>query len=250
MTDCDTRHSLISVSPASLLAERRRAAAQLEIARTAVRLIAARGFDGVTVESIAESAGISARTFYRYFPAKEDVVVPLIRNGVAAVAEQLARRPASEPLTVALPAAFTVAMSAPGTLPPREAAAFTRILAAHPAMRGRWLDTYHESEYALAQVIASRLGLRADAGEARLAAVAAMSALRIAVERWAEAADGDGAGASSSAGARDIDTDSAFGSGGKVTTDDARAALVAEALRFFADGAMLHAVPAPVPVSR
>ncbi|MGH6654244.1 MAG: TetR family transcriptional regulator [Actinocrinis sp.] len=240
------------MSPASLLAERRRAAAQLEIARTAVRLIAARGFDGVTVESIAESAGISARTFYRYFPAKEDVVVPLIRNGVAAVAEQLARRPASEPLTVALPAAFTVAMSAPGTLPPREAAAFTRILAAHPAMRGRWLDTYHESEYALAQVIASRLGLRADAGEARLAAVAAMSALRIAVERWAEAAAGDSAGASSSAsaGARDIAGSSAFGSGSNITTDDARAALVAEALRFFADGAMLHAVPAPVPVSR
>ncbi len=233
------------MSPATLLAERRRAAAQLEIARTAIRLIAEHGFDGVTVESIAEHAGISARTFYRYFPAKEDVVVPLIRNGVAAIAEQLARRPASEPLTVALPAAFTVAMSAPGTLPPHEAAAFTRILAAHPAMRGRWLDTYHASEHALAPVIASRLGLPADAREARLAAVAAMSALRIAVERWAEQP--------SDSHARPVNQathhDARLGAHHDVIDGpaaDARATMVAETLEFFAAGAMLQAAPAAV----
>src|SRR5258708_29791956 len=109
-----------SPTPSPTLAERRRAATQLEIARIAVGLITEHGFDGVTIEAIAEAAGISARTFYRYFPVKEDVVVPLISNGTAAFAEQLAARPPDEPLTAAIPAPFAAVMATSRALPPRE----------------------------------------------------------------------------------------------------------------------------------
>jgi AcrR family transcriptional regulator len=193
------------------LAERRRTATRLELARIAAGLITKHGFDGVTVEAIAEAAGISARTFYRYFPAKEDVVVPLAQDGTATLAEQLAARPPGEPLITAVPAAFAAMLAAPGRLTPRESAAFTRMLTTHAALRGRWLDTLQDSEQVLAAVIAARLGLKPDAAEARLAAVAVMSALRIAMEHWAESrADAD------------------------------IVALADEALRFFADGAMLQ----------
>jgi TetR/AcrR family transcriptional regulator, regulator of mycofactocin system len=44
-----------------------------ELERTALRIFEDQGFENVTVENIATEAHISVRTFYRYFPTKEDV---------------------------------------------------------------------------------------------------------------------------------------------------------------------------------
>jgi AcrR family transcriptional regulator len=57
----------------SLLERKRREAAD-ELVQTAMGLFDRDGFEGTTVESIAAEAGCSARTFYRYFGTKEDVV--------------------------------------------------------------------------------------------------------------------------------------------------------------------------------
>jgi AcrR family transcriptional regulator len=40
----------------------------------AVDLFAAEGFQNVTVEQIAEAAGVTGRTFFRHFPTKQDVL--------------------------------------------------------------------------------------------------------------------------------------------------------------------------------
>lgn len=56
------------------LVERKRREGAKELADVAIGLFDRDGFEATTVEAIAAEAGVSARTFYRYFGTKEDVV--------------------------------------------------------------------------------------------------------------------------------------------------------------------------------
>ena len=67
-----------------------------EVEDVALRMFAARGFDAVTVEDIASAAQISVRTFYRYFPAKDDLFQVRIDRRSEALGAALAARPADE----------------------------------------------------------------------------------------------------------------------------------------------------------
>src|SRR5262245_14073429 len=67
-----------------------------ELEAVALRLFEQRGFD-ITVEEIAGEAQISVRTFYRYFPAKEDVLQLRIERRSRQLQTALAARPVDEP---------------------------------------------------------------------------------------------------------------------------------------------------------
>jgi AcrR family transcriptional regulator len=54
--------------------EQRKHQTRRVIQAAAIRLFLDRGYDNTTIDEIAEAAGVSARTFYRYFPVKEDVL--------------------------------------------------------------------------------------------------------------------------------------------------------------------------------
>jgi AcrR family transcriptional regulator len=58
------------------LRERRRVATRREISRVALDLVLERGLADVTVEDIAQAAGVSPRTFFNYFPSKKSAVIP------------------------------------------------------------------------------------------------------------------------------------------------------------------------------
>ena len=84
------------------LRERRRAFTADEIERVAIELFAARGFAEVTVDDIADAAGISPRTFFRYFPTKAHVVRAHQRRLVDRLVRALAARPPDEGPVTAL----------------------------------------------------------------------------------------------------------------------------------------------------
>ncbi|MHA0286076.1 TetR/AcrR family transcriptional regulator [Mycobacterium sp. C3-094] len=61
--------------PARGLRHRKKVATQRAIRRAAIHLFEQHGFADTTVEQIASAADVSARTFYRYFPTKEAVLI-------------------------------------------------------------------------------------------------------------------------------------------------------------------------------
>ena len=68
--------------------QRKKTATRGRIRASALRLFREQGYDTTTVEQIAAAAGVSHMTFFRYFPAKEDVVLsddydPLIASAIA-----------------------------------------------------------------------------------------------------------------------------------------------------------------------
>ena len=55
--------------------QRKKNATRDRIRACALRLFGEQGYDATTVEQIAVAAGVSHMTFFRYFPAKEDVAL-------------------------------------------------------------------------------------------------------------------------------------------------------------------------------
>lgn len=78
------------------LRDRQRAQIRADIRRAAFRLFIERGYDAVTTEEIASAAGVSPRTFFRYVPTKEELLLAPVRHGGAAIVGLLEGRPADE----------------------------------------------------------------------------------------------------------------------------------------------------------
>jgi AcrR family transcriptional regulator len=76
------------------LRQRKKDRTREALADAALELFAARGFDATTVDQIAEAAGVSRRTFFRYFRSKEAVVFPDRERRLEVLRALLAEAPA------------------------------------------------------------------------------------------------------------------------------------------------------------
>lgn len=126
----------------------------------------ARFGDGATVAELAAAAGISQRTFYRYFPAREDVLRPAMRDSQDAMAAILAAQDPRVSLGDAFAAAFEA--SAEGEFFERTRGLLPVVLdnATYGAV---WSQELRRHQPAFLTAAAARLGTGTDT-EAELAA--------------------------------------------------------------------------------
>src|SRR5579863_602107 len=83
-----------------------RRAVRAEAVRQAWNLFAEQGFDNTTIDQIVDAAGMSRRTFFRYFSGKDELVLERMVEAGEGVAGALAARPMDELVWRSLRCAF------------------------------------------------------------------------------------------------------------------------------------------------
>jgi AcrR family transcriptional regulator len=153
--------------------------------QAALDLFAKQGYDDTTTEEIAERAGVSPRTFFRYFPTKESVLFVGEYGFFQSFTAEFLDQPASLSDVAAIRA--TLVSLAPGLMRSRRALhLYERAIASSPTLRGRVRDRQQEDIATMADAIARRRGLtRADDSCALLAAVSLLTHRR-ALTAWLE----------------------------------------------------------------
>ncbi len=167
------------------LVDRRRRLVRGELARVAVALFAERGFDTVTVDEIAAAAGMSQRTFFRYFATKEDVVLEFERGLWQDLVTAFDERPADEGAVTALREAFRVTSHVEPADRAR-ALQLARILDAAPALQARATGERVAEDQALVAGVARRMGVDGEDWRARVVLAAMSSVAGAEFRAWAQ----------------------------------------------------------------
>ncbi|MFF9025543.1 TetR family transcriptional regulator [Streptomyces eurythermus] len=168
------------------LRERKKQRMYQDVSDIAVRLFLERGFDAVSVAEVAAAAGISKPTLFRYFPAKEDLVLHRIADHETEAARVVAG--AADPVA-ALGRHFVAGLDrrdpVTGLNDHPEVLAFHRLLYGTPSLVARAYAHQERSEAALAEALGGDL-------EARLAAGQIIAVQRVlALENWRRIAAGE-----------------------------------------------------------
>lgn len=129
---------------------------QIEVAAVAMDLFARQGFEETTVDQIVAAAGMSPRSFFRYFGTKEGLVLGTQETIGRVVADALGERPMDETPWVAIRRAFDILVERNDADPPRNLI-LRRMLADAPSLRAGHLEKRARWQQLLAPHVAARL---------------------------------------------------------------------------------------------
>ncbi len=166
-------------------AVRRRRLVRDEIGLIAVNLFADLGFERVTVADIASAAGISERTFFRYFASKDEVVLDYERVLHDRLIDAMAARPADEGAVTALREAYLQTSHVEPAARAR-VVQIARILADAPELRARAHGERLTRDDALVEEVTRRLREGADAMHARVIVTAMDAVAANEFRTWAQ----------------------------------------------------------------
>ncbi|MEV6182325.1 TetR family transcriptional regulator [Streptomyces sp. NPDC052016] len=152
------------------LRERKKQRMFRTVSDIAVRLFVERGFDAVSVAEVAAAAEISKPTLFRYFPAKEDLVLYRIADHEREAADVVAEaRTAGVPPLAALRRHFLDGLAAAdpitGLNDHPQVRAFYALLYGTPSLVARLHAHLERSEAALADALGGDVDARLAAGQ-------------------------------------------------------------------------------------
>lgn len=154
-----------------------------EISHIGLRLFIDRGFDRVTVDDIAAACGIGRRTFFRYFPSKNDLPWGQFDEMLDSMREHLASLPRSLPLRDALRIAIVVFNHIPEGEAQYHRERMTLLLTV-PSLVAHSTIRYAAWRQVIADFVAERLGARADALVPQTIAWVCLGVSIAAYEQW------------------------------------------------------------------
>lgn len=145
------------------LRERKKRETRVSLSQATIRLCVERGWDNVTVESIAEAADVSVRTFRNYFSSKGEAIAAGHLERMLRIAETLRGRPAAEPLWDSVVHAVLAQFApggeaAAGPAPDQRWRDGLRLMLAEPALQGEIAKANAAAHEALAEAVAERTG--------------------------------------------------------------------------------------------
>jgi TetR/AcrR family transcriptional regulator, regulator of mycofactocin system len=163
-------------------------ARQLEL--ISLRLFSESGFDETTVERIAAEAGVSRRTFFRYFDTKADVLWHAFDGEVGALRAAFAAIPSGVPLMDAIRQAV-VGVNRYRAEDVPELRTRMNLIGSVPALQASAAQHYDAWERAVTEFAAARLDLPPHSLRPLAIGRATLAVCRSAYDCWVERADTD-----------------------------------------------------------
>jgi AcrR family transcriptional regulator len=164
--------------------QRKKTATRDRIRASALRLFREQGYDATTVEQIAAAAGVSHMTFFRYFPAKEDVVLSDAYDPL--IASFIAQTPESWPLTRRIRTVLVEGLRQIYDTQRDTMLAQNKLIVSTPALRARlWADQIATQQLILQALSASQDHPQPSFAD-RVTVAACLAAASTAILTWVE----------------------------------------------------------------
>jgi mycofactocin system transcriptional regulator len=160
------------------------------IEKVALEVFAARGFDETPVEEIAAAAGISRRTFFRYFASKNDIPFGNFESLLDDLEQWLSSAPDDRPMFEVIADAVVRfnRLHTDGPVAHRER---MELILHTPALRANFALRSADYVAVFARYAARRMGVPTDDLGAQLAAHVSLGAANAAYEYWLRDASSD-----------------------------------------------------------
>jgi len=164
--------------------QRKKTATRDRIRACALRLFREQGYDATTVEQIAAAAGVSHMTFFRYFPAKEDVALSDSYDPL--IGELIEQTPVTQPVIQRIRTVLVQGLKQVYDTERDTMLAQNKLIVSTPALRERlWANQIATQQVILQALRGGEHGPHSDF-QTKVTVAACLAAATTAVLTWTE----------------------------------------------------------------